>query len=733
MESMQAYQLIEEIIPRDNFLSQLGKLPTCRKPKSKKFYLNVSASFDIETSSFYYCRETGETTGKKPNISKLQFKKEYERHACMYAWVFTLNGRATTGRTWLEFIQLINELRAFYELGDNMILPIYVHNLSYEFQFIRNLFHVTDVFALAPREPLYCRTSEGLEFRCSMKLSGYSLATTAKNLKKFNLSKKIGDLDYGLMRNSKTLLTKEEWGYILYDGLIVSAYIKEQIDEWKNVINIPMTKTGVVRRYLRESCYYESKNHRKNKTHKYQKYRTLMNRLTLEVDEYKLANRCIQGGIVHCSAVNEGRVYQDVDSKDFTSSYPYCIVAFKYPMSKGERFTPKNLKEFNDILECRLAIFDIEFEGVESRQLFEHVLSSSKCWKIENAIIDNGRVVSADTIRTSMTSIDYLYFKKFYQWKKMKIGLMYVYKAGYLPTDFVKAVIKLYKDKTTLKDVDDELSKQRYAWSKEQLNSCYGCLIMNICRVTYKYEDGKWVTEKEDTEKQIKEYNEDPKRFSSYLWGVFIPSYARYNLTTAIIECGKSFDYIYSDTDSVKIKNADKHAEYFKRYNEGVVRRLKRACRYHGVSYEDVAPKTIQGKTKILGVWDDEYHAKRFKALRAKCYMMEDENGNFHLTIAGVNKKIAEPRLIELARKKKKDIFDLIKWGFVFDEKTCGKNLHTYVDERATGMLRDYKGVESVYDELSFVHLEPTTYKMCSSEEYLNFLDNIQSKEGGIN
>ncbi len=162
-----------------------------------------------------------------------------------------------------------------------------------------------------------------------------------------------------------------------------------------------------------------------------------------------------------------------------------------------------------------------------------------------------------------------------------------------------------------------------------------------------------------------------------------------------------------------------------RKYNEDVEKRLRRACKHHGIPFDDVAPKTIKGVTKMLGQWDIEYHAKRFKALRAKCYMAETEKG-FTITIAGVSKKVAVPKLLEMAKKRKKDVFDLVGWDFEFDRDTCGKNLHTYIDEPTEGILVDYEGNACEYEELSSVHLEATTYNLNAGDEYLDFLSSIR-------
>ena len=91
--------------------------------KGKKQYIsNIPCVFDIEVSSFY--------------------NSNNEKQCCMYAWVFGLNGRCIRGRTWKEFLDLIDYLVKVYELNNDKRLIIYVHNLSYEFQFIMKYFVV---------------------------------------------------------------------------------------------------------------------------------------------------------------------------------------------------------------------------------------------------------------------------------------------------------------------------------------------------------------------------------------------------------------------------------------------------------------------------------------------------------------------------------------------------------------------------------------------------------------
>ena len=194
--------------------------------KKDTFYSNISSCFDIETTSFY------ENENKRAN---------------MYAFVFGLNGKCIIGRTWSDFENIINKLVIKYKLNINKRLVVYVHNLAYEFQFIKDRFKWYKVFCNKPRTPIYAITIDGIEFRCSYLLSGYSLEKVGEKLNKYKVNKKVGDLDYNLIRNSKTPLNDKELGYILNDGLVVMAYIQELL-ETENILQLPITKTGLVKK-----------------------------------------------------------------------------------------------------------------------------------------------------------------------------------------------------------------------------------------------------------------------------------------------------------------------------------------------------------------------------------------------------------------------------------------------------------------------------------------------------
>lgn len=685
-------------------------------------YLNVSCAFDTESTSFYENPATGETRHDP-------LSPDWEKRAVMYAWVFGINGRCVIGRTWKQLLNLFKLIKDVYGLEPGKRhLVCYVHNLAHDFQFMRGWMEWQNVFASKERTPIYAVSGYGIEFRCSLILSGYSLAKTCEHLQKYKVAKLVGDLDYDLMRHTKTPLSEKEIGYIVHDALGVMAYIQELIEERKYVTRIPLTKTGFVREYVKKRCFWDKASHRRDRSHKYENYSRLMRLLTLNgSDEYLLARQAFHGGMVHANASNAGKVLENVASYDFSSSYPACIVMERFPMGKGEKVKPKNADEFREYLRLYHAVMDVTFIGLESKEDADHPISASKCLEIKGFELDNGRIIDAEYCRICITNIDLEVYERFYDYESMQINKMYVYKRGYLPTDFVKAVLELYQKKTELKGIEG--SEAEYLGSKELLNACFGMCVTDICHDENKYEDGEWRTETANIEKSITDYNESKSRFLSYLWGIFITSFALRNLASGIIACSHdpitwryTGDYCYCDTDSVKVMHHERYKTYFDDYNAMVERKLRDACSWHRIPFSMCCPKTIDGKEKMLGVWDFEGVYARAKFMGAKRYAIEDGNGCHSITIAGVNKKTAVPVLDRRAKEEGRDFFDFIEFDYTFDKEACGKMLHTYIDSPTKGVLCDFKGIPARYEERSGVHLEPTTYKMTIDGDYLELL-----------
>lgn len=704
------YTLFENI---QELCDWVGEIPTIYKKQNKQsvYYYNVPSAFDIEFTSAY-----------------IGIGKNKQKVGIMYLWSFCLNGGCVQGRTWAEWVSTVEYLVERYSLSTNRRLVVFCRNLETEFQYMRKWFDWENVFAIKERRPVYAVTTGGVEFRCSYILSGESLATSGKKLRIFKIQKLVGDLDYTKIRHAKTPLEPQEIAYALNDVRVDVCYIKEKmLDVGDNITKLQLTKTGYVRKACRDNCF--GANHKKQgwKTLSYQKR---MSHLTLEPEEYIMLKRAFQGGFTHTNARFSGSVQKDVDSWDLTSSYPASAVAYLYPMSKGEKITIHNEKEFRANLAKYCCVFDIEFTNLCIKDTAPDCpISASKCFNIKGEITENnGRVDTCEgTFVTTITNIDFAVYEQFYTWEKMRIGQFWRYRRGYLPTEIIESIIEFYEKKTTLKNVAGR--EQEYTQAKENVNSVYGMMVTDICRDEQIY-SGEWATEACDIAEEIKKYNENKRRFLFYPWGIFITAYSRMRLFRAIWACGESH-YYYSDTDSAKIVNGDEMRSFFEKENADITIRIEKALKYHRIDPARACPLTIDGKKKPLGVWDYEGRYDRFKALRAKAYMTETD-GIISITVAGVNKVTAVPFICSgwaqsvRSRTSLLDPFDKFNDGLDIPVDYTGKLTHIYIDDEQIGTIVDYTGKEGSFNERSAIHLEKAEYCLNLIPAYVDYLHGIR-------
>lgn len=666
-------------------------------------YLNTVTSFDIETTSAMV------------NGEKVAF---------MYIWQFAVENIVVYGRTWEQFQEFLNKLHDIFQLTTNDRLICYIHNMGFEFQFMRKYLDITKVFAVAERKPIKVQTELGIEFRDSYILSGYSLETVAKNLVTHDVKKLVGYLDYDKIRTSKTKLTEKELEYCAYDVIIVVDYIHEQIDEFGDITRIPLTNTGRVRKFVKDNVYFTSTNHRKSDQGKYNKYRSLMMGMQLDSDTYKRLKKAFQGGYTHANANKAGKIISNVSSYDFTSSYPTVMLSEKFPMSSPFDMEIPDLETFNKVRYQYALLMDIRFENIQSKVEFDNYLSSSKC-ETKNAIINNGRVYSADYLQTTITNVDFEIIERTYSWDKIYIGKVQAFYINYLPVNIIKSILTLYKNKTELKGLTT--NRAEYMRSKGMLNSMYGMCVTDIVQVNNTYENNEWVQKETDIDKDIKKYNNSKNRFLYYPWGVWVTAYARRNLWMGIIASGN--DYCYSDTDSIKIEHGDSHKDFINKYNQMIIGKLTKMCEFHKIDPELTRPKNIKGTVKQIGIWDNEGTYDRFKTLGAKRYLFE-KDGDLHLTVAGLSKKNGIEYMKRKCQNDFTKVFNFFNDDLYIPKEQTGKNTHTYIDDCKHFIISDYVGVPCEVKAESGIHLSKADFTLSISEQYGEFLKNL--KDGYI-
>lgn len=700
-----------------------GREPIFMKKDRKMgniYAYNVAASFDIETSSFRQ-----HTAGE----SQDEFKHGGKKLAIMYVWQFSINGRVIIGRTWNEFKELMLELSQRFELSPWKQLIVYVHNLGYEFQYMRKYFTWTNVFSSAKREPIYARTNIGIEFRDSYILTSKSLDLSAKDLTKYKVRKLVGNLDYSKIRSSATPLTDDELVYCVHDDLAVDAIIQEKIEsERRGIAGIPLTNTGYVRRFIRNNCFKSGRRHGS--------YADFIQRLTLTPEEYIRLKEAFQGGFTHANRIWVNKhITGTIDSFDFTSSYPAVILSEKFPMQHC-CYKVETQDDFYRMISDNnvCSVFKVYFKGLrEKPEVYDNPISTSKCsFLSKDAVINNGRLVRATDVITRCTNVDFKVYQRFYDWDCFRVAEIDTYQAAYLPKPIIESVLDLYKSKTTLKGVQGQ--EAEYMVKKGMLNSVYGCMVTDIVKELIAYSNNLgWEEpdEEVDITEKIDQYNTSYNRFLYYPWGVFVTAYARRNLFSGILACGE--DYLYSDTDSIKCINAKSHMDYFRTYNRAIIQKVSRVLTYYGIDPSEAAPKTVKGITKQIGVWDWETEGNpytEFKTCGAKRYMYT-QNGEIHTTIAGLPKKSGASYI-----SGQKSPYDFFSDGMIVPSDKTHKLISTYIDSEFTVHNIDYMGTEFTATEKSAIHMEGASFEMSETSEFVDYLRGIQknyiSKKEGI-
>ena len=678
--------------------------------RSKAYYYDISCSLDTETTNYIIDDE--------------------HKYSWIYIFQIMIGDTFITCRTFDELADVFTNIKLTYNLNEKKRMIIYVHNLPFEFQFMRTEFRFSECLARKNRYVFKCFFDDyGIEFRDSLILSGMKLEKTAENLVHHSTRKLVGDLDYNLIRLPCTPITPTELGYCYNDVKIIVDYIDEQREQYGDITKIPLTNTGRVRREVKKSCFRKVINPKTHKKHI--PYKNLMNRLTLDVREYGYARQAFLGGYTHANAKYSKKLLADVHSIDFTSSYPTVMMSEKYPMSKGKRITlnMNSYAEFDAYLNQseRVAVVMVDLWDIETKPDIpdDYISCSRLLQKGEQIMNNNGRVHKADYVRLIVTSVDLAQIVSCYNYSKINIIDGYFYYVDYLPKEIIECVLEFYEKKTTLKGVKG--MEAEYLLKKGMLNSCYGMCVTDIMsgdeQCTY---NKGWEHVKQDVAECVDQYNNNPNRFLFYVWGIFVTAYARNNLFNGIKTIGR--DYVYCDTDSIKFLNMDAHKAYIEDYNSSIIRKCTECLEHWDLDPAMLAPKNKKGVEKQIGIWDYEGKYDYFKTMGCKRYLTY-KDGEFDLTCAGLGD---DKGIDELTRNGTKvdDVFARFNDNFKVDAENSGKLAHFYNDDPFEIEVVDYCGNRGKISCNSCCVLFPVAFSVNGNEEYKLFLKYIANLQG---
>ena len=593
-------------------------------------YKNVIAAFDIETT-----------------------RLEEIEQSIMYVWQLHLDGVGTIiGRTWEQLWTLLKQFR---EELENETLCIFVHNLSYEFQFLRAIynFQQDEVFSVDSRKVLKCTMWDGaIEFRCSYLHSNMSLEQYTKKMGVEHAKLSGEEFDYTIRRFPWTQLKDSEIAYCAHDVIgLVEAIKKEMETDGDDLYTFPLTSTGYVRRDAK-SAIRSSRNHG-------------VKDILPDYELYALLREAFRGGNTHANRYYAERILHNVKSADRVSSYPEVMCNRKYPVSEFHLSCDNSPDRVMDLINkrkkavvCRVKLWSLrlsdEFWGCP-------YLSFDKCRNVINGARDNGRILSADYLETSVTDVDLKIILGEYEFDNMEFMDVYYARYGYLPKPLIDVVLHYYRKKTELKNVPGQ--EIYYTKSKNKLNSCYGMMAQDPGKKSSIFSCGEWSIEDKDQKDILDERTKHA--FLAYQWGVWVTAWARYELEEGLKIAGHNF--VYCDTDSVKyIGDCD-----FSAYNRAKEKQSAETGAY---------ATDRHGEIFYMGLYESDGKYAEFATMGAKKYVYtETSGGGTHCTIAGVNKKLGGKELDDNGGMK------AFRRGFVF--RKAGGTESVYNDHPTNGVI----------------------------------------------
>ena len=632
---MEVTDIMYELTRWDDYdYSKLNNIKTVKRTSKKNTVLINDVIIMLDT----------ETSRKKPEAG-------YANHVC----AFTISIRAHMK----NYCTLYgNKPSECCDCLDRMIkaMPgqktiIYIHNMAYDWVFLR-LF-LMQKFGTPDKQlnvkshyPIVIEFHNGLIFKDSYILSQKSLERWAKDLD-VKHKKASGKWIYDQIRDQGCDFTADELEYIEHDtlaGVECIDTLKHQLN--RRIFSIPYTATGIVRDEARKIG-------KQNHAHE------LFKKISGSFEVYDMLTKCFHGGYTHANRYHiNDKITDQVICRDFTSSYPYVMLTEKYPMTRFYMYKPKvSIDELirNSEKYAFMTKLIMVNPHIKDNSVVMPVLQSSKCVKMINPVIDNGRILSANYVEIYLTDVSLKLIKDQYHWDQHICIDTYYARKQYLPRWFTDYIFKLFRDKSELKGVDP----LNYALAKAKLNSCYGMCVQKAISddINEDYLTGEYTISCNYNVEKYNEYLNNRNKFLPYQWGVWVTEYAMQNLHTIGKMCE---DWIYSDTDSVYGVNWDE--DQIEAYNDACRKKLT------DNGYDAII---INGKSYILGVAEVDKVCTEFKTLGAKRYAYRSsDDGELHITVAGVPKQ---------GVKSLNDDIDNFQKGLIFPGTVSGKKQHTYI------------------------------------------------------
>lgn len=670
------------------YFLRFGIVPRSKKHRDKegRDTLNIFTAFDIETSTVWLSDR----------------HDDYDVHSFMYSWAMQIEDYTVTGREWKEWFDFLNILWAASAavkkkegLDIEPKLIIWVHNLAYEFSFLSGLydFQPEECFFRDIRKPIYVKMRGVFEFRCSYIQSNLSLAMLCKQM---GVPDKLSgqQFNYEKIRFPWTELTEFEQEYIRTDVESLVLAMKKRVSmNGDNLITVPLTSTGYVRRECKDSLkgrYYD------------------ITEMKPDERQYRLLRKAFRGGNTHANRAYAGKIVNDVTSYDIVSCYPTQQLTMRFPMKPfrwlDERLTLDRIFKFIGLGYAVVGLYQFKGLRLKNKKTPIPYISLGRCEAL-NWKLDNGRVLECEYCEIALTEIDLEIVLTQYTFDEIGIMECMVAQKDFLPAEYRAVIQEYYDNKTRLKGDDTDQGQYLYVKSKNMLNSVYGMSATDPIHQEIRYYRGEYRRSGYDSMSQ----EEIAKALKSspfpYQWGVYTTAYARSQLQKAIDLCEDQI--LYCDTDSVKVIGTAP----IERLNGDQQKKAVRASAY---------ADDMHGNRHYIGLFEIDGHYDRFITQGAKRYAYE-KDGHINVTVSGVtkqrNEKTGEYFAVEELKK-----LERFKPGMIWSK--AGGTMAVYNDNDDFDYVDPETG--AIVHISKNVAIIPTTYKMTYARDYELLLGEIK-------
>lgn len=610
-----------------------------------------------------------------------------------------------------EFMQWLLKLKADYGLNENRVLKIFIHNEKYDMSYLAPYFKKyldgePEIWLEGEAKINYYK-QDFVEVIDTLALSNRSLDKWSKDLNTKH-QKKVGYYDYSKVIFQDTPLSAEEMEYDKMDVVVLHECIQRQLELYNDtLLTMPMTSTSYVRRFTRVESQSNDVNVKGKKWYNYRKIYFYDTKLSLQQKD-----KCVEafaGGYTHGNRFLKDTILQNVLHVDFTSFYPSQLRTQKFPIGRP-KVLPSRWFKVNDLIDrCNendeIAVVDVLIANAELRNMDHPMpyLASAKIKAVNDTKIvkDNGRIVKLEGIvKYTCTNKDLEIIRKQYKCK-IKITAGIIFEAGFLPSELLNAIDKLFFDKSHLKNEHKRLEKElgkmhpetieamiNLGIAKKSLNSVYGMFatkprdteVVNYDGINFSVNQP--YTPEEDLQKHYDNWN----NFLAYQIGIMVTAFARYELFEAM-ELFDLKDILYSDTDSFFVLDKPGYKEKIDQFNA-----LHAKYSVH-----------VDGTDIYYDQLDFEPYCYYFKHLHAKCYgqITKNKSGEYELsvTIAGVTDK----KLIGMYNDK--PVYITREEELMYDDiesikkrKLAGENIKPTLDDMIHGLDRLMDGFTFRYN-----------------------------------